>query len=297
MQPGEAVIPLGMEHRDAIERHIAALRYEPSDWSFANLWLFRGVHRHRWVPDERLPRIEGVSYDGKRYIMPLFPLATVDEQTLGAMLGDRDFFFPLGQRDVSALSTEAFCLSHREDDSDYVYARASMASLSGRELRERRRQAELFARKQMPRIRRLDVGSVPLAREVAEAWLVETRRAREATDIDICHEALDHQDTLGLKGLLVETGGGEPAGFVLWELLATDQACVRFAKGRRMLPGVYPYLFRAVARSLPTNIAWINFEQDLGNPGFRRAKEAYAPAHRIRKFRVQLKRQVDASGC
>lgn len=47
---------------------------------------------------------------------------------------------------------------------------------------------------------------------------------------------------------------------------------MRFAKGLDSHKVIYPYMFQHFCMHFPRRMAWLNFEQDMGLPGFRRSK-------------------------
>jgi hypothetical protein len=65
---------------------------------------------------------------------------------------------------------------------------------------------------------------------------------------------------------------------------------IRFAKGLRRFQGVPQALFQHYARHRAATaqppLKWLNFEQDLGLPNFRRTKMSYAPAALLDKHRA-----------
>ena len=64
---------------------------------------------------------------------------------------------------------------------------------------------------------------------------------------------------------------------------------MRFAKGLDSHVGIYPYMFQHFCRHFGRPVRWLNFEQDMGLPGFRRSKRSYGPAGLISKLRVALR--------
>jgi len=68
---------------------------------------------------------------------------------------------------------------------------------------------------------------------------------------------------------------------------------IRFAKGLDAYPGIYPFMFRHFSleceRHFGQGARWLNFEQDMGNPGMRRSKMSFAPAALLPKWRASLR--------
>jgi hypothetical protein len=272
--------PLSLDHCQHVERFLARLNSPLSEYSFANLFLFRVVHQYRYV-DKPVPCVLGVTYDGKRHALPLVPL---DPSRVHALLGLAPYIYPLPEQLAGLASSAGLELHWNEADSDYVYAAPLLASLEGTRLRAKRAQVRTFEQIVRPAFEPLTLSNLSRARDVLELWASQVPRPRDGTDYGPCNEALDNFEALSLSGLLVSDASGSPCAFLLARRLGADSMAVHFAKGNRNHAGVYAYLFSRFAASVC--VQWLNFEQDLGAPGLRQAKRALDPAHQLRKYRL-----------
>ncbi|RVT94481.1 DUF2156 domain-containing protein [Sphingomonas crocodyli] len=281
LMDGEAVpggglgMPLSLDMRERIEALIAPLRSPLSEYGFANLWLFRDRHDYRFV-DGDLPHITGRTYDGERHAMPL---VSIDAEGAARLLDGVDCLYPLSD---DALAQAGFDVRWNDDDADYVYRAEALAKLDG--AKAKRAQARAFEAEQAPVAEPLSDANLVSARTVLDGWLADVGRDPDMTDLDACREALARREALGLDGLLVTTGAGEPAAFLLAGTNADGSRVVHFAKGRRVHAGAYPWMFARFAATCGAAI--VNFEQDLGKPGFAQAKRALAPMGQLRKYRA-----------
>jgi hypothetical protein len=127
------------------------------------------------------------------------------------------------------------------------------------------------------------------AEGVLQAWLADKGKTAGDADDGACREALAWAAELGLQGWLLRADN-EPAGFVLGQALQPGVDVIRFAKGLRRFQGVPQALFQHYARHRAATaqppLKWLNFEQDLGLPNFRRTKMSYAPAALLDKHRA-----------
>jgi len=263
--------PLGLEHQARIEALLARTGLGFSEASFANLFLFRAQHAYRFV-DGPAPCIMGITYDGTRHA---FPLATPP---------DEDGWPP-----------EAECLypcvpgpgaSFNPADSDYIYDAANLALLAGSALKPKRQQAEAYRRRFAPVLTIGDTGFGAAAGDLLALWQAQTGKLEADTDHAACAAAIAMADELGLETVLLR-GGGVAHGFLLASRLPDGSKAVHFAKARRDIAGSYPALFSAFARE--AGVARLNFEQDLGHPGFRQAKRALGPCYLLPKYRKTRK--------
>lgn len=77
--------------------------------------------------------------------------------------------------------------------------------------------------------------------------------------------------------------------FGSYELVRNGYAVGHFGKALPGYNGIYCALFYEIGKALKSeNITYLNFEQDLGIPGLRQAKQKYKPVNYLRKYIVKL---------
>lgn len=249
-----------------------------SEYSLANLFLFRGRHDYSFH-EAPIPHVRGRTYDGEHHALPL---ADLDRETATALLEEVDCIAPLGADAPALAGRWGLACDWREADSDYAYDAARLATLTG--AKAKRAQARAFEAAEAPEALSLTGDKVALARKVLDGWRVDVGRDDADTDYRECLEALDMRERLGIEGL-VTLAQGRPVAFLLAGPAADGSRIVHFAKGRRAFAGAYPWMFARYARSVGTGR--INFEQDMGKPGFAQAKRAFAPVARLPKYRMR----------
>ncbi|RYF82533.1 MAG: DUF2156 domain-containing protein [Comamonadaceae bacterium] len=291
--PGEA---LSLAHAERIApllaQRIAGLGEQAmADLSFGNLWLFRRAHHYRFV-DGQWPVIHGQTYDGQHHVIALFALADVPDAVLQDLLPHTACFFPLGEREARALDPARFAINSARDDADYLYRADTFRDYAGAGLHNKRN----LLKQCLATHRLTHAVYAPqwqgTARAVLREWLQDKgKQGGDADDLP-CQEALAHADALGLHGL-VTWADGEPAGFVLAEQLQPGVCVMRFAKGLARFKGISQALFQQFASQYEAQFGrplhWLNFEQDMGLPNFRRTKLSYQPQALLPKYRVSLR--------
>ncbi len=258
----------------------------PSEYSFTNLLLFNAVHRYEWRAGP-WPAIAGVTYDGARHVLPLFDLGAVPAQTLATLLRGRDVLYPLAESQVALLPPGRFEVRAERADADYLYSARTFFHFPGRALQNKRRQVRQLLADHLVTDAPYCQAEEAAALAVLAGWTRDKGKAVDAADEPACRAALADADRLGLAGHL-HCVDGEPGGFVLAERLHAGVWAVRFAKGRTHFPGLYPHMFQHLCRSLGSDLRFLNFEQDLGHPGFRQSKLSYGPTRLIDKHRARL---------
>ncbi len=251
--------PLGIDHLPLLEALLAKSARSPSEYSIANLYLYRHRHDYRLV-EGAYPYLLGRTYDGERHAMPLGPL---DPQAAWHLLKGADCIFPLDKVEAFALAGQSDLIAdERAEDADYIYAADRLAALMG--AKTKRAQASEFARLS-PSVGPCDMAA---ARAVLNIWLAQAARGSSHADAQECTEAIDLVAKLQLDGITVMLNR-EPVGFLLASPARSDERIVHFAKARRDIKGIYPWMFAHYAEI--AGVDRLNFEQDLGNPGLAQA--------------------------
>jgi hypothetical protein len=81
---------------------------------------------------------------------------------------------------------------------------------------------------------------------------------------------------------------GRAEAFAFGELLNKDTAVVHIEKANPEIPGLYAAINQRYCREHWSGTAFVNREQDLGEPGLRKAKLSYHPRRLVEKFGIQL---------
>lgn len=286
--------PLALSHQAEVESALAALaRATPgapehaiSDPTFANLYLFRRAHDYRYRRGA-LPCIAGHTYDGTRHLLPLFNVAAADPAALHALLRGGECLYPLSQPQAAALDPARFDWTASRDDADYLYPAAHFRHYRGTRLNKKRNlMKQLLAAHEVTAVPFTSAG-LDAALQVLAGWMKAKAKATGEADEAPCAEALQLAPRLGLHGFVYHADA-VPAGFVLAEALRPGVWVMRFAKGLDNFKGIYQFMFQHFCASLP-DVQWLNFEQDMGLPNFRRSKLSYQPSALIPKFRVHAR--------
>ena len=63
---------------------------------------------------------------------------------------------------------------------------------------------------------------------------------------------------------------------------------IRFEKALEDYAGSYQALNQLFLQNQGSDYAWVNREEDMGNPGLREAKLSYHPVRLLKKYRVEI---------
>ncbi len=290
--------PLRLEDRDLVERGFQGLGRESSEFTFTAYYLFRCPARSSLsrLGDALLfrERCRG----GDWCLLP--PMLTqrpaeAAERALRRLAGPRDGAWHLASvtermwREVYE-PAGVFERMVDRDNFDYVYERAALADLRGNKYHSQKNQINRFNRTSSWEYRRLTPDLVPGARDLADRWCAERCEMAGPMSFDevrALKEGLCMADRLGLVGGVILVDGNVEA-LSLGEPLNEATAVIHFEKANPNMRGLAQLINREFAAREFTGHRYLNREMDLGNPGLRRAKERYHPAHMVEKHAVGL---------
>ncbi len=279
---------ISLTHREDLYRRLRAIRARISEFSFANLYLFRSVHQYRLIDEDGCLRITGFTNDGASFFLPLCRECEPDPAFLRTLMEAHGIIYPVPAEWLPCFPESDYVITHNENDSDYIYTVEKMASYPGRKLHKKRNLLKQFHETHAGSQERLSAANIDAALMVLDGWHRELAHEGK-TDYEEVREGLSLMDSLGLEGM-VFFADGKPAGFIIGEDLTDDTHVLHFAKALTEFKGVYQYMFNEYAKSLVGRIQFLNFEQDLGLQSLRQAKSSYMPDMMELKYRVDIRR-------
>jgi hypothetical protein len=278
---------LGLQHKQLLTPLFKEAKAGLSEYTFANLYLFRANHEYEVLRDEHI-FIKGKSYDGQTYLMPAFDVRNVDISRYKDLMKDVNFLFPIPEAWLAAFPPEGFDITYKDGDRDYEYTVEKMSTYKGRNLHKKRNLLAQFLKLYPHDALPLTNDRLAQARFILSDWQATSEMNAADTDYAACLEALDRYDELVLCGGIYYADN-EPAGFVLGEEVSDETFVLHFAKARTKFKGIYQYMFNNFAKILPPKYKYLNLEQDLDKENLRVFKSSYAPDLLLRKARVRLK--------
>lgn len=280
--------PLSLSHQSLLEPRFKKLGLELSEYSFANLYLFREVHAFEVVQKQDV-YVRGKTRDGLGYIMPTVAPEAYIWEDLFSCLGENDVIFPIPQEWVSSFNSDQFEWSYSDIDTDYIYKATKMGHYPGRNLSSRRNLLKQFL-EEYPNHRTVNLTKENAndALQVLEEWHQTAQGDLKYSDYDACKEALQLLAEVHLEGHLTYVDR-EPVGFLIGEALNDHTYCYQFAKGLKRYKGIYQYLYEELALNIEQRYEWINLGQDIGSEGIRHSKRSYQPDRLVVKMRMRKK--------
>ena len=284
------------EGEDWINSCIAVSGTMASDASFANIYLLRNKYSTK-ISRYKDFIIRKYSGKGARcgYTFPLGKgdiakaLAEIekDAKECGECL--QFAFITEEQKEVLENAMPArFCYSSDAGDSDYIYLRSELASLSGKAFHKKKNHFSKFVRT-YPDYKYYEIGACNIydAQKVADAWYYEHLQDEDASQLaeyKAIKEALENFEELGLIGGIIYVNDS-PCAMTIASKINENTVDVHFEKavGEYALNGGYAAINKLFSEKLD-GVTWLNREEDIGIEGLRKAKLSYRPKIMLKKY-------------
>ncbi len=291
--------PLDIMHKPLLDACFADLQPRTSELTFTNLYIWRhafGIHLTRLddvlcilalradPEDSFLLAVLGDNADTE-HIKECLSWMSAEGHAPRMLRIDRHIMDRLG------LSTETFdCIKDR-DNWDYVYRVDDLINLPGEVYNDKKRHIEKFAKRYRFEFRRITPELVPGCKFLQDLWCDEKHcdlYASLRAEHRAISEVLDNMETLGVTGGAILVNERVQA-FSLAEPLNADTVVIHIEKASPDLHGAFQVINQQFLEHEWSNWEYVNREQDVGDPGLRRAKESYLPTMMIEKFIVRAK--------
>ncbi len=272
-----------LDLRPNLHERLRRLTEGVSEFTFANLYLFREAHTYRLtLLADTLPAILGRDGDAPFFMLPF---GLPGPELLARLFNDHVCMKCVTDTQKTALESLGYRVMEDRNNFDYLYRRCDLAELHGRKFSKKRNMVNAFINNYEYTGKPLLEEHIPEARDILEAWRAEHG---SPGDYHAAREALEKSWELQLCGGIYYVEN-RPVAYSLGEELA-DSTCfvIHFEKALQGYKGLYQFINQAFAAILPDIYDTINREQDLGDEGLRQAKESYQPAGFVKKYRARL---------
>ncbi len=273
-----------LDHQKLLSSRLKALKLDISEYSFANLYLFRELHQYEVLEMGEI-FVKGITRDGFKYIMPIFDILNSSLDILRQAVRDVDFLYPIPEKWLGVFSQLPHEVSYSEGDSDYIFGVEKIATYPGRHLDGKRGLVKQFLGANTVRSDPLTSANAKDAFQVLEKW--KEHIIDEQVDYTPCYEAIERLEELRMQGQIYFIDN-QPVGFIIGEPLNDQMFVIHFSKADVQYKGIYQYMYQAFARTVASQYPFLNWEQDLAKEGLRQSKRSYCPDGFIKKMRVKF---------
>jgi hypothetical protein len=191
---------------------------------------------------------------------------------------------------------EKFFLVKEDPDSfDYILSTIDTAEMSGGKYQEKRNLVNNFCSKYSNVIVRQINFNQEKDRlallDLFDRWKLQKKRSLEESNIEFTalQRMINAAITLDVIGVGVFIMN-KLIGFATYHIVNDEYAILSFEKGDIQYKGIYEFLKKHIAMELKArDIKYINYEQDLGLLGLKKAKQLWRPVFFLKKYTIEEK--------
>jgi len=280
---------IDLSHKSLLQPALKAVASQLSEYSFANLYLFRERHDYELAKEGSELYIVGTSYDGFCFLMPTSLKGLESILASKKLWTGIDFLFPIAEEWLGLVDLTSWQACYKAEDSDYLFDMEQIASYKGRHLSKKRNLVKQLQE-------HYEVSHTPMeaklreqALQVLDLWhhhaAIENDVFGDGTNTKPCKEALEKFAELSLEGEIYFIDN-KPVGFLIGEVISPETYVIHFSKADVSYKGIYQYMYQSFAQKMVKRSHFLNMEQDLGRQDLRQAKHSYQPIKMCKKLRL-----------
>lgn len=285
--------PVSLDRQAEYLERFAQCPQKASDYSFVNIWGWAEEYGLEWFFGESHVWLRQTRPDIV-YWAPVGPWTDTDWTKCPVLNapGGRYIRVPEVLADIwGATFGDAISINEARDHWDYIYDVAELSQLKGNRFHKKKNLLNQFKKKYDYVYHSMTPDCVEAALDMQHEWFSwrdeESQQTLAAENRAIARVLTSWDALYGVFGGVIEVDGAQ-AAYTVAERLTNDTLVIHFEKGHTPYKGVYQAINQMFLSGDATDYVSVNREQDLGDPGLRKAKESYNPIGYLKKFDISL---------
>ena len=285
--------PVQAEDKDVIMKYLKYVDTRSCDFAFATIYLWRDYYRmeyavcddvlllHSWMDDCETFSFSSGMKDVTRALSSLIEYCSEMEIPL--------VFNSITKKEEKWLNNRfpgQFTMEYNRDFADYIYETEALIALRGKKYHGKKNHINKFMKTYDWSYERVTDDNLSECLALLKDWESEKSDVDDyyelAAEVEATSTALIERDFLGLKAGLIRADGRVVA-FALGEEICDDTFCVHVEKAYSNVAGAYAIINQQFLIHEAADYRYVNREDDVGDPGLRKAKLSYHPAILLEK--------------
>ena len=294
---------VNMEDRQSLTRFFEEYPSEVSERTFGSVYIWRQYERR-----SELSRIGDsllISWYREKWGRVMFcpagpePAGLIEQLSRdgGTQLAPFRGVFGIVEPVVSELRKKGLEPISLRDEWDYVYRVDDLVRLEGAKFHSLRKEMVKATSAYQLEYAPMTSEHQKACLELEEVWC-DLKHCRldkfSSAEDNALREAIANLDALGFMGGVVLMDGKVQA-LTVGERLNNNTAVVHFEKANPEIRGLYQVINQQFCEKALNGIEFVNREQDVGEPGLRRAKVGYHPHHFVEKHLLKVGSSLSAA--
>lgn len=288
--------PIVLDQQKDYQQRYEQSNVPASDYTFVNLWGWAKEYHLEWAWSDNLIWIRQ-SKPEKRYWAPIGDWQAVDWiQALNQLPEDADTFIRVPEKLCSIWREQLarqvkITITETRGQWDYLYNAEELIRLKGNRFHKKKNLVNQFKKKYDYRFLPFDEKMIKHALALQANWCTwKDCEASETLSMEnrVIEKVLQRGSEFGqLTGgaLLVED---ELVSYTIAEAVFDRFLIIHFEKGNPDFKGSYQAINQMFLEHAGQGYFQVNREQDLDDPGLRKAKLSYHPADFVKKASVRF---------
>lgn len=283
--------PICLDRTDEYREHLARTPQQGSDYSFGNLWGWRDIYGLSWAFDSGLVWIRQELPEPALWA-PVGAWTDIDWQAMGPWLAGQKVIRVPEKLAEAWLRTLRPTLAESRGHWDYLYSIPELVNLDGKRFKKKRELLEQFRRNYVHDYRKLTADCVEEVLDMQAEWY-RWREGEEDSQALLAENEAIRRVLEGWDRLTCLLGGalrvdGRIVAYTVAEAVCPETVVIHFEKAHTSYEGSYQAINQMFLASLDAKYTVVNREQDLDEPGLRKAKLSYNPLGFLKKFTVNF---------
>jgi len=281
---------LTLENANELKPYLTHSFSRLCDYIYGTVLLWRDMWPLEFAVCDGIAFMRVEVYNGSTgYMLPVGGDLKHALDILDSYIPEGKLFFNVPQPEVDFLKLRYGNVSVKSIGSggDYIYDADSMAALRGRKLHGQRNHANFFERTRNYRFEKISSSNVCDIKA-----FIESKAVTASSDLFFegnrkTFELLDNLNVYDFSSLALYVDDNV-VGFT-FGTLSDDTLYVTIEQADRDYRGAYPVLAsKFVSDHLDAGAVFVNREDDLGDEGLRRSKQAWNPCEIVGRFSVNI---------
>ncbi len=282
--------PITLERQQEYTVLLSQCSQPSSDYSFINLWGWQEEYGLTWAftPDCVFIR---QTHPNSVLWAPVGNWATIDWNHYRDRLSAHKEIIrvPEDLKNIWQQTWPDIQVQEARGQWDYLYSIPELIELSGRKYHKKKNLVNQFLKKYTYEYVPLTVEEIEMALTLQTEWFLWKNTESDST-LDKENRAIvkvmrdwEKLDRVMGAGLVVDD---KMIAYTIAEQATNDQMIIHFEKGCPNYKGVYQAMNQLFLQHSCCEKAVVNREQDLDDPGLRKAKETYNPIGYMKKYTI-----------
>jgi uncharacterized protein len=273
-----------------------------NDFELMSLWTYNKENRNAFstLHDNLIVKIQDFitgkffySFIGTSNVRDV--IAKLIQKSKEENLGSKLYLIPEISIKSSPNLEKYFSIKEDLDSFEYILSVDELAELKGNKYHDKRNMVNRFKKLYPDSFAKpFDLTQEKTRKDIEDLFLLweenkEKNRIETEMELTAIKRMFDLVNTLSVTGTGIYLQD-KLIGFSIYHLVGNNFAILSFEKSDTTYKGINEYVNYCAAKHLKTlGATYINYEQDLGLPGLRRAKTLWRPAFFLKKYTIEEK--------